>query len=106
MRNKLEIDLERDPPPDLCIEVDLRRTPLDKLAVYAALEIPEVWHFDTKNIEVVLLQPDGAYAKSETSAAFPFLRPADLKQFLDRYGRTDQSTLLRSVKQSARELPK
>src|ERR1043166_8371613 len=33
MRDKLEIDLERDPPPDLCIEVDLRRTPLDKLAV-------------------------------------------------------------------------
>src|SRR5262245_53805422 len=32
MRGKLDIELPKDPPPDLCIEVDLRGSPVDKPA--------------------------------------------------------------------------
>jgi len=105
MRGKLDIDLEKDPPPDLCIEIDLRRTPIDKLAVYAGLEFPEVWHMTHGRIEVALLQSDGSYQDSPTSAAMPFLRPAGLKQFLDRFGETDQNSLLRTVREWAKSLP-
>ena len=32
-----------DPPPDLAIEVEITRSCLDRLGIYAALRIPEVW---------------------------------------------------------------
>ena len=106
MRGKLEIDLKRDPAPDLCIEIDLRRGDIDKPGVYAALGIGEVWHLRKGEIEALVLQADGTYRRCETSAAFPFLRPADLKQFLDRFGEVDQNALIRKVRQWARTLPK
>ncbi len=105
VRGQLEFDLKRDPPPDLAIEIDLRRHPLDRPSVYAALGVPEVWRFDGEKIEVLLLQADGTYRISETSASFPFLKPADLKQFLDLFGTMDQNSLLRKVREWARTLP-
>lgn len=104
VRGKLDFNLKRDPPPDLAIEIDLCRHPLDRPSVYAALGVPEVWRFDGEKIEVLLLEPDGKYRSSETSAAFPFLRPAELKQFLDLFGTTDQNSLLRTVRAWARTL--
>ena len=63
VRGQLEFDLERDPPPDLAIEVDLRQDLIDKLGVYAALAIPEVWSFDGETIQVYLLPPGGTYRR-------------------------------------------
>ena len=39
------IDLETDPPPDIVVEVDVTNDTLSKLSIYAALGIPEVWHY-------------------------------------------------------------
>ena len=39
IRGRFDIDLSKDPPPDLAIEVDLSRSTLDKERVYAALKI-------------------------------------------------------------------
>ncbi|MBC8107256.1 MAG: Uma2 family endonuclease [Anaerolineae bacterium] len=99
VRGKLDFDLRRDPPPDLAIEIDIRRHPVDRFAVYAGLEIPEIWNFNGKKIETFLLNnSNGKYDLITTSAAFPFLKPADLKQFLDRYTSTDQNSLMREVR--------
>lgn len=43
IRGRLEIDLNEDPSPDLVIEVDVTSPSLDKLPIYAALGVPEVW---------------------------------------------------------------
>ena len=40
---KARIDLAVDPPPDLAIEIDITNPSLDKMAIYAALLVPEVW---------------------------------------------------------------
>jgi Uma2 family endonuclease len=37
------LDLRTDPPPDLAIEVDVTHSSLDRLAIYAALGVPEIW---------------------------------------------------------------
>jgi Uma2 family endonuclease len=107
MRGKLKIDLRSDPPPDLCIEIDLRRTPIDKRAVYAALGIPELWHYDGHALEPFALQPDGHYQVIEKSRAFPLLPPAELKRFLDLYERGTHSPreLVRAVREWVRTLP-
>ena len=46
MRGKKELDLAVDPPPDLAIEVDISRSSLNKLSIYADIGVPEVWLYD------------------------------------------------------------
>ncbi|MGH7176050.1 MAG: Uma2 family endonuclease, partial [Tepidisphaeraceae bacterium] len=98
VRGRLDIDIDRDPPPDLAIEVNLSRSSVDKLSVYAAIGINEVWTYDGKALLTYVLQNDGNYAGSQTSAALPFLRPADLQGFLDRFAEMDQNSLMRAVR--------
>jgi Uma2 family endonuclease len=39
------LDKEATIPPDLAIEVDVSRSSIDKLAICAAIGIPEVWRY-------------------------------------------------------------
>jgi Uma2 family endonuclease len=82
VRDWLTLDLRRDPPPDLAIEVDITSSSLDRLAVYAALGVPEVWRFDGKSIHVYVLDSKGAYVERPRSAALPFLPMMDLVPLL------------------------
>ena len=50
IRDKDEIDLAVDPPPDLAIEVDDPNDSRGKLPIYAALRVPEVWRYDAKAV--------------------------------------------------------
>jgi Uma2 family endonuclease len=98
VRGKDEIDLMVDPPPDLAIEVEVSRSSLKKLDVYAALGFPEVWRFDGTAIHVHVLQPDGQYAIRETSANFPFLPMAELARFLQLAPTMDKTSWARSFR--------
>jgi Putative restriction endonuclease len=71
------LDLTVDPPPDLVIEVDITRSSLDKLPIYAALGIPEVWRYTAGEVEMRCLTAD-AYAVSDTSRALPGGITADM----------------------------
>ena len=42
MRARLDWDPRRDPPPDLVIEIEISRSALDRMGIYAALRVPEV----------------------------------------------------------------
>src|SRR4030095_5437936 len=52
VRDKEEIDLTRDPPPDLVIEVEVSKRLLGRVPIYAAMGVPEAWRFDGKNLRV------------------------------------------------------
>ena len=97
-RETREVDLTRDPPPDLVIEMEYTRHALDRLAIYAALGVPEVWRYDLKRLTVMLLQPDGRYTPSRTSAAFPFLPMHELERFVALRTSTDETTLVRQFR--------
>jgi Uma2 family endonuclease len=66
-------DLSIDPPPDLAIEIEISRSALDRLGIYAALGMPEVWRFDGETFRVEQLQENGDYATVSTSPNFPLL---------------------------------
>lgn len=85
VRGMERIDLAIDPPPDLAIEVEITASVLNRLAIYAALGVPEVWRFDGEVLTVLLLQPDKTYAGSEVSAAFPLLPMGEVARFLLEY---------------------
>jgi Uma2 family endonuclease len=76
------IDLSRDPPPDLAVEVEISRSLLDKFAIYAALRVPEIWRYDGDSLRVFRLQSDGSYAESNQSLNLPRLEPAQVAHFL------------------------
>ena len=59
VRDLTALDLGVDPPPDLAIEVDVTRSVMDRLGVYAALRVPEVWRFDGQAVEAYGLAADG-----------------------------------------------
>jgi Uma2 family endonuclease len=77
-----DIDLSRDPPPDLAVEIDVTSSSIDRMEVYAALGVKEVWRFDTETLQFYRLGPDERYAIVATSAYFPLLVPTDLVTFL------------------------
>ena len=50
MRARDEIDLTVDPAPDLVIEVDLTPFSLNKLLIFAALGVNEIWWYDGRQL--------------------------------------------------------
>lgn len=92
---KKEFDLSIDPPPDLAIEIDITHSSLDRMSIYAALGVPEVWRFDGETLEVHCLTPDGDYTIRRHSPTFPWLPMHRLVEFLQESTDVDDSTLMR-----------
>ena len=78
---KNDIDLTRDPPPDLVIEIDLTHASSGKFAIYAALGVSEIWHYDG-SIWRILQLVGQYYAPVSFSLAFPFLTAEQLAGFV------------------------
>jgi Uma2 family endonuclease len=76
------LDLRRDPPPDLAIEIDISRSCLDRADIYARLRVPEIWIADTHGIQAYRLGEDAKYAAVERSGCFPSLPLEELFAFL------------------------
>src|SRR4028119_356602 len=81
VRGLLEIDLQKDPPPDLVIEVDVTSPSLDKMPIYAALGVPEVWLYKGERVEFYTLEGE-EYREIENSIALPILSGKQATEFL------------------------
>lgn len=84
MAGRARLDLRSDPPPDLAIEVDVTHRSLDRMGIYAALRVPEVWRVNGDQLTFYVLQPDGIYASAGVSPTFPLVSPDDLLPFLQQ----------------------
>lgn len=76
-----QLDLSRDPPPDLVVEIDLTHDSSDKFEIYAALSVPEIWRYDGSRFSIWQLA-DQAYAPASFSLAFSFLAAEHLTEFV------------------------
>lgn len=97
VRDRDELDLKIDPPPDLAVEVDVSSSSLDRLPVYAAIGVPEVWRWRQERIEVYRLtgddyQPSDA---SQTLVGFPITAAAGL--LAERLA-SDDNALVRKIR--------
>lgn len=80
LRNVRADDL---PAPDLVIEIDITHASMDKLPLYAAFGVGEVWRDNGERVAILLPTEDGAgYRESERSRAFPQLDAATLSEFV------------------------
>jgi Uma2 family endonuclease len=82
IRGRRDLVLGVDPPPDLVIEIQITRSALDKLGIYAAMGVPEAWLWEDDALKVYWLSPEGRYVEHGESRAFPGLPLPDLLRFL------------------------
>ncbi len=102
VRNKRDIDLATDPPPDLVIEVDYTSSSVDKLAIYAALGVPELWRYDEPVLLLYQLQ-GGRYVQCANSPTFAQLPLTEIPQFLEDSLRIGEIPMLRSFRAWVRQ---
>ncbi len=98
MRAKEELDLSTDPPPDLAIEVEVRRSGRGKLKLYEAFGVPEAWRYNGKAILVYQLGSDGRYTSQPTSRAFPGFPFAEAQRVLSHLGTASETALVKSFR--------
>jgi Uma2 family endonuclease len=103
VRDKTEIDLDLDPPPDLFVEIEITHCFLDRLEIAARLNVAEVWCFDGSVLKVLILQPDGTYSESDRSKAFPGFPVKDIAPFLKRTPDVDYLTQMRRFREWVRD---
>ena len=102
VRGKQTIDLRVDPPPDLAVEIDLTHSSIDRMAIYAALCVPEVWRLDSTGLTCHVLGGDGTYQTTAESRAFPRLKMADIELFLALRYREEDNTIVRQFRDRVR----
>jgi Uma2 family endonuclease len=103
MRGKQRLDLRTDPPPDLGVEIDVTSSSLNRLRIYAAIKVPEIWRFDGLTLEFLALGPDGRYARRDHSLAFVWITPADLLRFMALKSKMDQNAVVREFRNWVRQ---
>ncbi|HEY9859943.1 MAG TPA: Uma2 family endonuclease, partial [Candidatus Obscuribacterales bacterium] len=91
MLGKSNLDLSHNPVPDLVLDIAFTSSTLDKLPIYAALGIPEVWYYTRSDSNLVPEQQlaiyqlqSRQYFTSETSLAFSFLTGARVLEFIEQ----------------------
>jgi len=102
VRDRADIDLNVDPPPDLAIEIDNTRSSLDRLQIYAALGVPEVWRYDGATLTIYHLVA-GNYCEREDSVALPVLKRRDILRFLQARQPSGENAWAREFRRWVRE---
>ncbi|MBD2388710.1 Uma2 family endonuclease [Cylindrospermum sp. FACHB-282] len=98
VRGRLDFDLQRDPPPDLALEIDVTSKSLNRFSIYARLGVPEIWCYDSGELKIYLLQ-DGEYVESEKSLVFPSLKIRELPNLIEQNRANGRRAIRRAVRE-------
>ncbi len=98
IRGKLNFDLNFDPAPDLAIEIDITSSSLDRLSIYAALGIGEIWRFDGQELTIYVLEGE-VYEIRNHSQVLSILSKNDILKFIEKRGQMGENALLREFRQ-------
>lgn len=104
VRGKDRLDLRVDPPPDLVVEIDITHSSLDKLSIFGAFGVPEVWRYDGERLQILLREGD-AYIDGTRSRIVPALTAAALTDILRGSSEIRASSWRRRVRAWAETLP-
>ena len=101
VRGKKELDLSVDPPPDLVVEVDITSPSLDKLPIYSAIGVAEVWRYSNNTLSILKLR-SGRYIETSRSSFLPGVTSSALNQFIERSRTLKRNVWMREVREWAR----
>ncbi|MBI3972636.1 MAG: Uma2 family endonuclease [Chloroflexi bacterium] len=103
VRGKDTIDLRVDPPPDLVVEIDITSPSIPKLPIYVEFGVPEVWRYDARELQILLLEA-GGYVEAEESRALPGVAAGALSTLLQDNRRLDDTEWMERVRVWGRTL--
>jgi Uma2 family endonuclease len=102
IRGKETLDLENDPPPDLAIEIDITSSSVNKLGIYSALGVTELWRYDGQNLKFYQLI-EGKYVECKFSIAFPLVSVSEISRFIEQSKSMGEIALLKSFRAWVRD---
>jgi Uma2 family endonuclease len=103
VRGKRSIDLTVDPPPDLALEVEVTRSALNRVGIYAAMGVRELWRYDGIRLRVFVLVND-RYEERPASPTFPTVPLTFFTDALSQFGKLDENAILKVFRQRVRGL--
>ncbi len=99
MRGKKSVDLAFDPPPELALEIGVSHSSVDRMGIFAAIGVQEVWLYANSDLQIFILR-HGTYVVTPVSQALPRVeaneiaklihlgiesKPRDLRTAIERY---------------------
>ena len=102
VRQYQDIDLQRDPPPDLVLEIDITSPSDSRFPIYASLGVPELWKYDGHTLQYYTLQ-QGRYVAVDRSPTFPDLPAATVVEYLDKRFEVGEMQALRAFRAWVRQ---
>jgi Uma2 family endonuclease len=103
VRDRRAIDLLVDPPPDLLLETDITTDSSDKLKIFAAMRVPEVWLYNLEGLAAKAFDGN-AYVPIQTSRVIAGLPIAEIaKRIDDEAGRSNMLVFRRAWRQWLQE---
>lgn len=103
VRGRQSLDLETDPPPDLAIEIDISSSSVNKLGIYSAIGVPELWRYNGRVLKFYQLG-EGQYVECEFSMAFPIVSVSEMSGFIGQSKTMGEIALLKSFRAWVREI--
>ena len=103
MHGKIHIDPAVDPAPDLVIEIEMTSPALNKLPIFAAFGVPEVWRYDGRQLRILQLT-GSEYIESPKSLAFPGASGGDLSHLAQQSMSLKRREWLQVLQNWVREL--
>ncbi|BAZ29196.1 hypothetical protein NIES4074_16350 [Cylindrospermum sp. NIES-4074] len=97
VREKENIDLAFDPPPDLVLEVEYTRPKIDKLSLYAAMGIPEFWRYNGTTLRIYTLS-EGQYSETQISPTFAPVLIREIPRFIQESKKVGQISTTRAFR--------
>ncbi len=99
LRGRTKVKLDKDPPPDLVVEVDISRNSQRKLLMYAALGIREVWRCEGATIRMYRLS-GGEYKSAAKSSILRGMSAKLLTKLLSEGEHMNRLAWFRHVRQA------
>ena len=103
IRGRTDLDLSKgDPPPDLALEIDVTSKSLNRFPIYARLEVPEIWCYDSGALKIYHLEGDD-YIEADTSLALPHLPIKALPKIIEAHRAEGRRAIRKAVRQWVKE---
>jgi Uma2 family endonuclease len=102
VRGVEQIELNQFPPPDLALEIDITSSSINRMSIYAALEVPEVWRYNGQTLVILRLQ-NTEYVCQDRSIAIPVLTAEAILKFLALRTTIGETSLVKQFRQWVRE---
>jgi Uma2 family endonuclease len=97
VRDKENINLEKDPPPDLVLEIEYSRSAINKLNLYASMGIPEFWRFNGTVLRIYQLSGK-QYTEIQISPTFNPILVTEIPRFIQQAKQNGENATTRKFR--------